>query len=329
MDRLKKYVGAIDQGTTSSRFIIFNRQGSIVSSHQLEHSQIYPKQGFVEHDCLEILSKTYQTIRIAMEKSGIEAGEIASIGITNQRETTIVWNKKNGKPYCNAIVWQDTRTADICDELSKEGVNGQYRFAGKTGLPLATYFSGPKIRWILDNIPGVKEDALKGEAIFGNIDSWLIWNLSGGPNGGVHMTDVTNASRTMLMDIKTLHWDDEMLEIMGVPRNMLPEISSSSMVYGYTKPDGPFGGIIPITGDLGDQQAALFGQTCFDEGEAKNTYGTGCFLLLNTGQSPVYSKNGLLTTVGYKIGDEPAVYALEGSVAITGLLYSGSAIILE
>ncbi|MGC9101260.1 MAG: glycerol kinase GlpK [Caldisericum sp.] len=315
----KKYVAAVDQGTTSTRFMVFNHGGEVVSSHQLEHQQIYPKPGWVEHDPMEIWQRTQEVIKGALAK-GVSAEEIAAIGVTNQRETTVVWNKKTGKPYYNAIVWQDTRTKEICDELAKDG--GQDRFRKKVGLPLATYFSGPKIKWILDNIPGVREDAEKGEAVFGNIDTWIIWWLTGGPNGGAHVTDVTNASRTMLMNLETLDWDDEILHILGIPRQMLPKIrpSSDPNVYGYTRENGPLGTAIPVAGDLGDQQAALVGQTCFNVGEAKNTYGTGCFMLLNTGTKPVQSKSGLLTTLGYKFGKEPAIYALEGSIAITGAL---------
>ena len=314
----KKYVGAVDQGTTSTRFMIFNHSGQVVGIHQLEHEQIYPKPGWVEHNPMEIWERTQQVIKGALEKAGIDASELAAIGVTNQRETTIVWDRKTGKPFYNAIVWQDTRTKDICDALAKDG--GQDRFRAKVGLPLATYFSGPKIKWILENVPGVREAAEKGDALFGNIDTWEIWWLTGGPNGGVHITDVTNASRTMLMDLKTLDWDDEILGILGIPRQMLPEIKPSSAVYGMTAKDGPFGMEIPVAGDLGDQQAALVGQTCYDVGEAKNTYGTGCFMLLNTGTEPIPSKSGLLTTLAYKFGDQPAHYALEGSIAITGAL---------
>lgn len=316
----KKYVAAVDQGTTSTRFMVFNHAGEVVSVHQMEHEQIYPKPGWVEHDPMEIWERTQQVIKGALEKNGIAAEEIAAIGVTNQRETTVVWNKHTGKPYYNAIVWQCTRTKDICDELAKDG--GQDRFRKKVGLPLATYFSGPKIKWILENVPGVRAAAEKGDAIFGNIDTWEIWWLTGGPNGGAHVTDVTNASRTMLMNLETLDWDDEILHIMGIPRQMLPKIrpSSDPDIYGYTPKDGPLGTSIPVCGDLGDQQGALVGQTCFTVGEAKNTYGTGCFMLLNTGTKPVQSKSGLLTTLGYKLGKEPAVYALEGSIAITGAL---------
>ena len=314
----KKYVGAVDQGTTSTRFMIFDHAGQVVGIHQLEHEQIYPKPGWVEHNPLEIWERTQQVIKGALEKAGIDASELAAIGVTNQRETTVVWDKNTGKPFYNAIVWQDTRTKEICDTLAKDG--GQDRFRAKVGLPLATYFSGPKIKWILDNVPGVREAAEKGDALFGNIDTWEIWWLTGGPNGGVHITDVTNASRTMLMDLKTLDWDDEILGILGIPRQMLPAIKPSSAVYGMTAKDGPFGYEIPVAGDLGDQQAALVGQTCYSPGEAKNTYGTGCFMLLNTGTEPVPSKSGLLTTLAYQFGDAPAHYALEGSIAITGAL---------
>lgn len=309
------YVVSIDQGTTSSRCIIFDHSGSIVGSDQKEHAQIYPKPGWVEHDALEIWNSVLYVIRGALNKTGISPSEIASVGITNQRETAVVWEKATGKPVYNAIVWQDTRTDQICNELAKDG--GQDRFRDKVGLPLTTYFSGMKIKWILDNEPSLKERAEKGEILFGNIDSWVIWNLTGGSEGGVHVTDVTNASRTFMMNLETLDWDPEMLAILGVPRAMLPEIKASSQIYGYAK--GQLEGI-PLAGDLGDQQAALFGQTCYSPGEAKNTYGTGCFMLMNTGSKPIHSKNGLLTTLGYKIGDEPAVYALEGSIAIAGAL---------
>jgi len=316
----KKYAAAVDQGTTSTRFMIFDHAGQVAGVDQMEHEQIYPKAGWVEHDPMEIWARTQDVIKAGLKKSGVKAEEIASIGVTNQRETTVVWDKKTGKPYYNAIVWQCTRTKDICDDLTKDG--GQDRFRAKVGLPLATYFSGPKIKWILDNVAGVRKAAEKGDAIFGNIDTWEIWWLTGGPKGGAHVTDVTNASRTMLMNLKTLDWDQEILDIMGIPRQMLPEVrpSSDPKVWGYTPKDGPFGASIPVCGDLGDQQAALVGQTCYSPGEAKNTYGTGCFMLLNTGTKAVPSKSGLLTTLGYKFGDAPAVYALEGSIAITGAL---------
>ncbi|MEM7115812.1 MAG: glycerol kinase GlpK [Chloroflexota bacterium] len=317
---MSKYIAAIDQGTTSTRCMIFNRQGGVVSVDQKEHEQIYPKAGWVEHDPLEIWAKTQEVVRGALAKGNIGQGEIAAVGITNQRETAVVWDRNTGKPYYNAIVWQDTRTDQICNRLAEDG--GQDRFRAKVGLPLATYFSGPKVRWILDNVPGVAEAADKGDAIFGNMDSWLIWHLTGGADGGNHVTDVTNASRTMLMDLQTLDWDDEILSVMGIPAVMLPRIvpSSDPNTWGNTLANGPFGEELPICGDLGDQQAATVGQTCFGVGEAKNTYGTGCFMILNTGTEAVQSQNGLLTTMGYKFGDSDAVYALEGSIAITGAL---------
>ncbi|MBN1313618.1 MAG: glycerol kinase GlpK [Anaerolineae bacterium] len=317
---MAKYSAAVDQGTTSTRFMVFDHNGAVVSIDQMEHEQIYPQAGWVEHDALEIWARTEDVIKGAMQKNNIAAADLAAIGITNQRETTLVWDKNTGKPVFNAIVWQDTRTKDICDELAEDG--GQDRFRAKVGLPLATYFSGPKIKWILDNVSGTRKAAEKGDLLFGNIDTWVIWMLTGGPNGGAHVTDVTNASRTMLLNLQTLDWDDEILKIMDIPRQMLPEIrpSSDPKLYGTTLVDGPVGGAIPVCGDLGDQQAALYGQTCFSPGEAKNTYGTGCFMLLNTGTKIVPSKSGLLTTMGYKIGDKPAVYALEGSIAITGAL---------
>ena len=308
-----KYAAAIDQGTTSTRFMVFDHSGKVVSVTQKEHEQIYPKPGWVEHNPMEIWERTQEVVKDGLAK--VNAEDIAAVGITNQRETAVVWDRKTGKPVYNAIVWQDTRTDKIIEEFGREG--GQDRFRAKVGLPLATYFSGPKIKWILDNVSGVRARAEKGEVVFGNIDTWLIWLLTGGTEGGVHVTDVSNASRTMLMDLKTLDWDDEILKIMGVPRAMLPEIRGSSDVYGKAKHilNG-----IPVAGDLGDQQAALFGQTCFSTGEAKNTYGTGNFMLLNTGNKPVQSKHGLLTTLGYKIGKNEAVYCLEGSIAITGAL---------
>lgn len=312
---MAKYVGAIDQGTTSTRFMIFDHAGQVVGIDQKEHEQIYPKPGWVEHDPMEVWASTQAVIAGALEKAHVDAKDLAAIGVTNQRETTVIWDKNTGKPVYNAIVWQDTRTDLICNELAKVG--GPDRLRAKVGLPLATYFSGPKIKWVLDNVPGAREKADKGELYFGNMDSWVIWNVTGGVNGGVHVTDVSNASRTMLMNLETLDWDEENLKLMGIPRSMLPDIKASSEVYGMAV--GVLAGI-PVAGDLGDQQAALFGQTCFSAGEAKNTYGTGCFMLLNTGTKPVPSKNGLLTTLGYKIGKEPAVYALEGSIAITGAL---------
>jgi glycerol kinase len=312
---MPKFILAIDQGTTSTRCIVFDKNGNIISADQKEHLQIYPKPGWVEHDPLEIWNKTLEVIGNALRISDLTPHDLAAVGITNQRETTVVWNKLTGKPYANAIVWQDTRTDQLCNQFGGEG--GQDRLREKTGLPLATYFSGPKIRWYLDNIPGLREAAEKGEAVFGNIDTWLIWNLTGGPRGGIHVTDVTNASRTLLMNLKTLRWDDEILTLMDIPKKMLPKISSSARIYGYCT--HPLEGI-PVAGDLGDQQAAIFGQACFDPGEAKNTYGTGCFMLMNTGTTPVPSQSGLLTTLGYKIGEEPAVYCLEGSIAIAGAL---------
>ena len=317
---MAKYAAAVDQGTTSTRCMLFSKDGKVVSIDQKEHEQIYPKAGWVEHDPMEIWKATQAVVKGAVAKAGVQPGDIAAVGVTNQRETTVVWDKNTGKPYYNAIVWQDTRTKDICDTLSADG--GQDRFRPQVGLPLATYFSGPKVKWILENVDGVRAAAEKGDAIFGNIDTWEIWWLTGGPDGGAHVTDVTNASRTMLMNLETLDWDDEILGIMGIPRQMLPKVvpSSDPDIWGYTPKSGPFGERIPVCGDLGDQQAALFGQACYNAGEAKNTYGTGCFMLLNTGTSPVPSKSGLLTTLGYKIGSQPAVYALEGSIAITGAL---------
>jgi glycerol kinase len=312
---MAKYSAAIDQGTTSTRFMIFDHAGKVVGMDQKEHKQIYPKPGWVEHNPLEIWQRTQEVLEGTLKKTSIDPQDIAAVGITNQRETAVVWERATGKPVYNAIVWQDTRTDAICNELAKDG--GQDRFRTKVGLPLATYFSGPKVKWILDNVEGAREQAEKGEVLFGNIDTWVIWNLTGGVKGGLHVTDVSNASRTMLMNLETLDWDDDMLNIMGIPKTMLPRICASVEVYGNAV--GALSGI-PVASDLGDQQAALFGQTCFSAGEAKNTYGTGCFMLLNTGTKPVQSKNGLLTTLGYKIGNEPAVYCLEGSIAITGAL---------
>jgi glycerol kinase len=309
------YVGAVDQGTTSTRFMIFDHAGAVVGVDQKEHEQIFPKPGWVEHDAMEIIERTHEVIAGALKKTGMSGSDLAAVGVTNQRETTVVWERSSGKPIHNALVWQDTRTDQICNELSANG--GQDRFRATTGLPIATYFSGPKIRWILDNVEGARARAEAGELLFGNIDTWVIWNLTGGPAGGAHVTDVTNASRTMLMDLQTLDWDDAILEAIGVPRAVLPEIRSSSQSYG--EGTGELTGI-PVAGDLGDQQAALFGQTCFAVGEAKNTYGTGNFLLLNTGTEAVPSKSGLITGLGYKIGDQPATYMLEGSIAITGAL---------
>ena len=312
---MTKYVGALDQGTTSTRFMIFDHAGAVVAVDQKEHEQIYPKPGWVEHDANEIWTRCQDVIKGALAKAGIKATDLAAVGITNQRETAVVWDRKTGKPVYNAIVWQDTRTADICAALAADG--GSDRLRPKTGLPLATYFSGPKIKWILDNVEGARAKAEAGDLLFGNIDTWCIWNLTGGTSGGVHVTDVTNASRTLLFNYTTLDWDPEILGLLGIPKAMLPAVKASSEVYGTAV--GDLAGI-PVAGDLGDQQAALFGQTCFSPGEAKNTYGTGCFMLLNTGTKAVPSKNGLLTTLGYKIGKQPAVYALEGSIAITGAL---------
>jgi len=313
---MSNYVGAIDQGTTSTRFIVFDKAGRIVSVAQREHEQIYPRPGWVEHDAEEIWRRTEEVIAEAMRQKSLRPGDLAAIGITNQRETTVVWNRRTGRPVSNAIVWQDTRVEDAVAYFSRDG--GQDRFRAKTGLPLATYFSGLKIRWILDNVPKIREQAAAGEILFGNIDTFLLWKLTGGPRGGVHATDVTNASRTQLMNLSTLQWDSEILDSYGIPRNILPAIRSSSETYGIAQLDSVKD--VPIAGILGDQQAALVGQTCFAAGEAKNTYGTGCFLLMNTGGEPVQSKHGLITTVAYKLGDAPAQYALEGSVAITGAL---------
>jgi glycerol kinase len=311
-----RYVGAIDQGTTSTRFMIFDHAGQVVSVEQQEHAQIYPKPGWVEHDALEIMTRVHEVVPVALDRAGIDARELAAVGITNQRETTVVWDRISGQPVHNALVWQDTRTDGICNALAADG--GQDRFRAKTGLPIATYFSGPKIKWLLDDEPDLKARAESGDVLFGTIDTWLIWNLTGGTDGGLHVTDVSNASRTMLMDLQTLDWDPEILEILGIPLAMLPTIRASSEVYGEATGEALRG--IPVAGDLGDQQAALFGQTCFSVGEAKNTYGTGNFLLLNTGTEAVRSTSGLLTTLAYRIGDQPAVYCLEGSIAITGAL---------
>jgi glycerol kinase len=313
---LKNYIGAIDQGTTSTRFIVFDRSGRVAGIAQKEHEQIYPNPGWVEHNPEEIWQRTREVIAEAVAKAGIQARDLAAIGITNQRETTIVWNRKTGKPVANALVWQDTRVVDYVTELAKTG--GQDRFRGKTGLPLTTYFSGLKIRWILEHVKGTHQMAEKGDALFGNIDTFLVWHLTGGPHGGVHITDVTNASRTQLMNLETLSWDKELLNAFGIPEAMLPQIRSSSQSYGQAQESAVKD--VPIAGILGDQQAALVGQTCFEAGEAKNTYGTGCFLLMNTGTQKVDSKSGLLTTLAYKFGDQPAHYALEGSIAITGAL---------
>ena len=313
---MREYIGAIDQGTTSTRFIVFDRSGKIISLAQKEHQQIYPKPGWVEHNPEEIWQRTREVISAAMQSANLQPSNLAAIGITNQRETTVVWNRRTGKPLTNALVWQDTRVADDVAEFSK--TEGQDRFRAKTGLPLTTYFSALKLRWILENIPNARAMAEAGDALFGTIDSFLVWQLTGGTKAGRHITDVTNASRTQLMNLDSLEWDRDLLDAFSIPSSMLPEIVSSSEPYGNA--NLPEIRDVPIAGILGDQQAALVGQTCFQPGEAKNTYGTGCFLLLNTGTRKVHSKAGLLTTVAYKFGDQPAHYALEGSIAITGAL---------
>jgi len=313
---MAKFVLAIDQGTSSTRTIFFNREGCILGQSQMEHQQYYPKPGWVEHDPLEIWANTCQLVQQVLAKTSTRKEDLAALGITNQRETTLIWEKSTGKPIHNALVWQDTRTDAIIAELASMG--GQDRFRGKVGLPLATYFSGPKIAWLLANLPEARQKAEAGDFLFGNIDTWLIWNLTGGINGGLHLTDVTNASRTMLMNLDTLDWDEDMLTELQIPRAILPAIMPSSGFFGECKTAGLEG--VSIAGDLGDQQAALFGQNCFLPGEAKNTYGTGCFMLMNTGNYPVQSHHGLLTTLGYKIGLEAPVYCLEGSIAITGAL---------
>jgi glycerol kinase len=309
------YVGAIDQGTTSTRFMVFDHSGKVVGVDQREHEQIYPKPGWVEHDPKEIMTRTNEVVDAGLKKAGIKASDLAAVGITNQRETTVVWDRNTGEPVYNALVWQDTRTQDIVTGLSKDG--GQDRFREVTGLPLATYFSGTKVKWVLDNVEGARAKAEAGDLAFGNIDTWVIWNITGATDGGRHVTDVSNASRTMLMSLETLDWDEGQLKAFGIPRSMLPEIRPSSEVYGTAK--GTLAGI-PVAGDLGDQQAATFGQAAYDIGDAKNTYGTGNFMLLNTGTDIVPSKSGLLTTLGWKLGDQPAIYCLEGSIAITGAL---------
>ncbi len=313
---MQRYVGTLDQGTTSTRFIVFDRSGRIVSSAQREHQQIYPHPGWVEHDPDEIWLRTQQVISEAMQAKNLRPAHLVAIGVTNQRETTIAWDRRSGEPIYNAIVWQDTRVEDAVAEFARDG--GQDRFRRKTGLPLATYFSAMKLRWILNNVSGAREKAQAGQLLFGTVDSFLLWRLTGGPAGGIHVTDATNASRTQLMDLDTLAWDPEILEIFGVPAAILPRIASSSEIFGKAQLAAIAD--VPIAGIIGDQQAALVGQTCFAPGEAKNTYGTGSFLLMNTGESAVFSKFGLLSTVAYKFGDEPARYALEGSIAITGAL---------
>jgi glycerol kinase len=312
---MMKYIAAIDQGTSSTRFIVFDHDGHIAAVDQKEHKQFYPQSGWVEHDPMEIWIRTQEVILNALQKSGIHPSEIAALGITNQRETTVIWDKTTGQPLHPAIVWQDTRTSGICQELAKTG--GQDRLRDKTGLPLATYFSGPKIKWLIENIPPVAAAVNNGTALAGTIDSWLIWNLTGGKNGGLHITDGSNASRTLLMNLQTRQWDQALLDLMGVPASILPEIRPSSQVFGEAR--GILEGV-PIASILGDQQAALFGQTCFSPGEAKNTYGTGCFMLMNTGEKPIPSRNGLLTTFGYQLENQPAMYCLEGSIAISGAL---------
>ncbi|RFB80499.1 glycerol kinase GlpK [Methylovirgula sp. 4M-Z18] len=312
---MTRYVGSIDQGTTSTRFIVFDRKGDIISVDQKEHEQIYPKPGWVEHDPAEIWRNTQSVIAGALKKKGLTRENLTAIGITNQRETTVVWNRKTGAALHNAVVWMDTRTDQLVAHFAKDG--GQDRLRAKTGLPLATYFSGLKLRWLLDNVPGAQQLAESGDLLFGNMDTWVVWNLTGSTKGGIHVTDVTNASRTQLMNLETLDWDPEILGLFNIPRACLPQIKSSSEVYGHGVDD--LAGV-PIAGILGDQQAALFGQACLEPGEAKNTYGTGCFMLMNTGEKPFQSKAGLLTTLGYKLGNNKAIYALEGSIAITGAL---------
>jgi glycerol kinase len=315
---MTQYVAAIDQGTTSTRCMIFDHAGTVVAVDQLEHEQIFPRSGWVEHNAQEIWTNTRQVCGGALARADLDASSIAAVGITNQRETTVVWDRATGEPVYNAIVWQDTRTQAICDELGALG-GGAERYRAKTGLPLATYFAGPKARWILDNVEGARERAERGELAFGTMDTWVLWHATGGTDGGLHLTDPTNASRTLLMNIDTLEWDPQLCEEIGVPMSMLPEIRSSSEVYGNIRARGTFRDV-PVSGILGDQQAATFGQACLAVGEAKNTYGTGNFVLLNTGTEKVESKNGLLTTVCYKIGENDAIYALEGSIAVTGSL---------
>jgi glycerol kinase len=315
---MSTYIAAIDQGTTSTRCMIFDHDGKVVSVAQKEHEQIFPQAGWVEHDAEEIWTNTREVVANALSKVSLNNKDIAAVGITNQRETAMVWDKTTGKPVYNAIVWQDTRTDKICKELGDLG-GGAERYKDKVGLPLATYFSGPKARWILDNVDGAREKAEKGDLLFGNMDTWLVWNMTGGVDGGVHVTDVTNASRTLMMDLDTLDWDEGIVADMGLYMSMLPQVRSSSEEYGKGREHGLLTGV-PIAGILGDQQAATFGQVCYEPGTAKNTYGTGNFMLLNTGTEKVMSKNGLLTTVCYKIGDAPQVYALEGSIAVTGSL---------
>jgi glycerol kinase len=315
-DLLPTYLGAIDQGTSSTRFIVFDESTRIVAEAQTEHAQIYPQPGWVEHDPIEIWRNTQTVIAGALRAGGLKASDLAAIGITNQRETTVVWDRRSGEPLANALVWQDTRVSEYLPAFSANP--GIEFFRARTGLPLSSYFSSLKIRWILDHVPGARARAEAGDALFGNIDTFLTWHLTGGPSGGLHLTDVTNASRTQLMNLATLDWDADLLSAFDIPRAMLPSIRSSSERYGTASVEPVQG--VPIAGILGDQQAALVGQTCFRPGEAKNTYGTGCFLLMNTGESAVQSRCGLLTTVAYRLGEQPAVYALEGSIAITGAL---------
>jgi glycerol kinase len=310
---MTRYVGAIDQGTTSTRFILFDRDARIAAIGQREHAQIHPRAGWVEHDASEIWQRTDEVIAEALASAGAEAGDVAAIGITNQRETVVVWDRESGQPIHNAIVWQDTRTDRLVRELA--GEQGVDRLRERVGLPLSTYFSGPKVTWLLDQVEGARRRAENGELVLGTMDSWVLWNLTGGPPTGVHATDVTNASRTLLMDLHTLEWHEPSLELMGIPRAMLPAIRSSSEAYGEATATA-LGGR-PVAGMVGDQQAALFGQTCFSAGDAKNTYGTGSFLLVNTGEQIVRAE-GLLTSVAYRIADRPASYALEGSIAVTG-----------
>lgn len=317
---MPQYIGALDLGTTSNRFIIFDHKGQIIGWDQKEHEQIFPQPGWVEHDPMEIWQNAQTVMRHALAKCNLNGSDIRAIGITNQRETAIVWDRNTGRPFYNAIVWQCTRTDAICKTLM--GDHGHDRFRSVTGLPIATYFSGPKVKWILDQVPAARQAADAGHACFGTVESWLVWWLTGGPDGGAHISDVTNASRTLLMNLETLTWDDEILKLMGIPHHMLPRIvpSMDPDIWGHTSAGGPLKARVPVCGALGDQQAALVGQACFEVGEAKNTYGTGCFLLLNTGKEAVPSRHGLITTVAYQIGKAAPVYCLEGSIAIAGAL---------
>ncbi|MCF8040394.1 MAG: glycerol kinase GlpK, partial [Desulfohalobiaceae bacterium] len=317
---MPQYIGAVDQGTTSSRFIIFDHEGRIKGLDQMEHRQIFPKPGWVEHDPLEIWQNTQAVIQGALTKSGINGSQLAAVGITNQRETTVVWEKNSGRPFFNAIVWQCARTHEICRKLIAEG--GQDRFRETTGLPVSTYFSGPKIKWVLDTVPEARQAAKRGEALYGTMETWIIWWLTGGPKGGAHVTDVTNASRTLLMDLYSLQWDEAICQVLDIPMSGLPRIvpSSDSASWGPTAEEGPFKARVPVCGAVGDQQAALVGQTCFEPGEAKNTYGTGCFLLLHTGHQPIPSQHGLLTTLAYQFSGRKPSYCLEGAIAVAGAL---------